>query len=94
MPLRHQAIYRGTPTGPAAETLAAREKAVLDAAGLVVRYGHFYGPGTLYEGDPPPHPRIQIDAAAELTVPLLDASGIALVEEDPAEAALQSPRRS
>jgi hypothetical protein len=46
------------------------EQAVLDAGGVVVRYGQLYGPGTYYETDPP---RIHIDAVAAWTVPLLEA---------------------
>jgi nucleoside-diphosphate-sugar epimerase len=59
------------------------ERAVLDAGGVVVRYGRFYGPGTYYESDAPPAPRVHVDEAARRTVPLLDApSGIVVVAED------------
>jgi uncharacterized protein YbjT (DUF2867 family) len=59
------------------------ERAVLDAGGVVVRYGRFYGPGTYSEVEPPPPPRIHVDEAARRTVPLLDAaSGIVVVAED------------
>jgi hypothetical protein len=52
------------------------ERTVLDAGGVVLRYGRFYGPGTYHAG-PPEHPRIQIEDAARQTVALLDAhSGI------------------
>ena len=58
------------------------EGAVLDAGGVVVRYGRFYGPGTYYEAEPPPPPRVHVDEAARRTVPLLDAaSGIVVVSE-------------
>jgi nucleoside-diphosphate-sugar epimerase len=49
------------------------EGMVLDAGGVVLRYGQFYGPGTFHEGDPPEPPRVQIDTAARRTVDALDA---------------------
>jgi nucleoside-diphosphate-sugar epimerase len=62
---------------------AEREHAVLEAGGVVVRYGEFYGPGTYHASGPPPPPRIHIDEAARRTVPLLRApSGIVVIEED------------
>lgn len=51
----------------------AFEQQVLDAGGVVIRYGQFYGPGTYYEHEPPDPPRISLDAAAQRTVALLDA---------------------
>jgi nucleoside-diphosphate-sugar epimerase len=54
-------------------SIAAFESMVLDAGGVVLRYGKFYGPGTYFEDEPPSHPRIQIDEAARRTVPTLDA---------------------
>lgn len=59
-------------SGPGSGTVVdAHENAVLAADGTVVRYGAFYGPGTFYENDPPPAPRINIDDAARRTMPLL-----------------------
>jgi nucleoside-diphosphate-sugar epimerase len=56
------------------------ERMVLDAGGLVLRYGMLYGPGTFYESRPRmPSPRIHIDAAAQRTVELLDAPGPSVV---------------
>ena len=49
------------------------ENSVLNVAGVVIRYGQLYGPGTYFETEPPPPPRIQIDEAARRTVPILDA---------------------
>jgi nucleoside-diphosphate-sugar epimerase len=49
------------------------EHAVLDASGVVIRYGQLYGPGTYFETDKPDLPRIQIDEAARRTVPILEA---------------------
>jgi UDP-glucose 4-epimerase len=65
------------------EVVDAHEQEVLDAGGVVVRYGQLYGPGTFYEEKIPPPPRIHVDAAARRTVPLLDAeSGVAVLAED------------
>jgi hypothetical protein len=49
------------------------EDSVLNAGGVVIRYGQLYGPGTYYPVDPPPPPRIQIDEAASRTLMTLDA---------------------
>jgi nucleoside-diphosphate-sugar epimerase len=48
------------------------EQAVLEAGGVVVRYGRLYGPGTFYETRPEP-PHVHIDEAARRTVALLNA---------------------
>lgn len=59
------------------EVVEAHEQKVLAIGGVVVRYGQLYGPGTFYENEVPPQPRLQIDDAARRTVPLLTApSGI------------------
>lgn len=49
------------------------ERGVLDAAGVVIRYGQLYGPGTYYETEKPDPPRIHVDQAARRTVPILGA---------------------
>ncbi len=59
------------------------EDAVLDAGGVVVRYGQLYGRGTYYETEAPAHPRIQVDDAARRTVPLLEAASGVVVLADP-----------
>ena len=46
---------------------------MLNAGGVVIRYGQLYGPGTYYETEQPPPPRIHVDEAARRTVPILDA---------------------
>src|SRR5215469_16742465 len=58
----------GPGTGP---VLDAHENGVTSAGGTVLRYGQFYGPGTFYENDPPPAPRIHIADAARRTMPFL-----------------------
>ncbi len=58
----------GPGTGP---VLDAHENGVVSAGGTVLRYGLFYGPGTYFENDPPPAPRIHVDDAARRTMPFL-----------------------
>ena len=59
------------------------ERLVLDADGVVVRYGQLYGPGTYYPDDLPSPPRIQIDDAAQRTMALLDAPrGVVVVTDE------------
>ena len=57
---------------------------MLDAGGVIIRYGQFYGPGTFYPQAPPPPPRIQVNAAARATVELLDAEpgAVEVVQDD------------
>jgi hypothetical protein len=78
-----QSIAWTPPAG--GEAVAEHERLVLEARGVVVRYGAFYGPGTYSGSDRiPPPPRIHIDEAARRTLPLLDApSGVVVVAEDP-----------
>jgi NAD(P)H-binding len=59
------------------------EHRVLDAGGVVVRYGQLYGPGTFYGDKPPGHPQVHVDAAARSTIGLLDAPpGVVVIVED------------
>ena len=69
-----QSIAWATDPGPGADAVAYLEEAVLAVGGVVLRYGAFYGPGTYYEGEIPPAPRVHIDTAAARTVEALDAS--------------------
>jgi nucleoside-diphosphate-sugar epimerase len=67
-------------TPPAyAETVEEHERTVLDAGGVVLRYGTLYGPGTYYETDPPDPPRVHVDTAAQRTVELLETAGPSVV---------------
>jgi hypothetical protein len=66
--------------------IEAHENAVISAGGTVLRYGRFYGPGTYYENDLPPAPRLHIDAAARRTMPFFAGPrGIfTITDDDPA----------
>ena len=71
-----------TPPG-SGTAIADHERHVLDAGGVVIRYGQFYGPGTFYCDDLPAPPRIHVDDAAQRTMALLDApSGIVVLADD------------
>jgi nucleoside-diphosphate-sugar epimerase len=71
-----------SPAG-SADIVADHERMVLEAGGVVIRYGVFYGPGTYSEDSIPPPPRIQIDEAARRTMPLLAAeTGVFEIVED------------
>lgn len=60
-----------------ASAKAYLETAVLGYGGVVLRYGQLYGPGTYFEHERPPPPRIHVYDAARRTVALLSApSGI------------------
>ncbi len=68
--------------GDAGLATADLERAVLDAGGVVLRYGQFYGPGTYYESQIPGAPRIEINEAAIRTVAALDApSGVIVITD-------------
>jgi uncharacterized protein YbjT (DUF2867 family) len=75
-----QSIAWRPPAG--GEAVSAHERLVLDAGGVVLEYGIFYGPGT-YGGDRvPDDPRIHVDEAARRTVELLNApSGVYVIAE-------------
>jgi nucleoside-diphosphate-sugar epimerase len=69
--------------GLEADAVSSLEDAVLGAQGVVLRYGFLYGPGTYFEGDLPPGPRVHIDTAAARTLEALDApSGIVTIVDD------------
>ena len=78
-----QSISWEPPRG--AEAIEEHERAVLDIGGVVVRYGQLYGPGTYYEHDIPPPPRIHVEEAARRTVELLDAGTGAIVVTETVE---------
>lgn len=76
--------------GAEAEAVSSLEEAVLAASGVVLRYGFFYGPGTFFDGELPPTPRVHIDVAAARTIEALDASSgiLTVVDEAQCEAGI------
>ncbi len=75
-----QSIAWTPPAG--GEAVAEHERLVLEAGGVVLRYGTFYGPGTFGGERRPDHPRIHVAEAARRTVELLDApSGVVRIAE-------------
>lgn len=69
--------------GEGAAAVEELEETVLAAHGVVLRYGRLYGPGTYYEEDLPPHPRIHVDEAARRSAAALDApSGVLTVADE------------
>ncbi|HEX6418192.1 MAG TPA: hypothetical protein VFZ77_06840 [Acidimicrobiales bacterium] len=69
--------------GDAGAAVEEHERMVLDAGGVVVRYGQFHGPGTYHPGGPPPGPSIHIDDAAARTLDALDAPAGVVSIADP-----------
>lgn len=62
--------------GDGGAAVREHEQAVLDAGGVVLRYGYFHGPGTWYEDEPAPPPAVHVAEAARRTVAALeDAPG-------------------
>jgi nucleoside-diphosphate-sugar epimerase len=61
--------------GERGENTEAFERMVLEAGGVIIRYGQLYGPGTFYPDPdaPPPPPRVDVDEAARATLGLLEA---------------------
>ena len=78
--LAQSIAWRPAGRGAAVDEL---EHQVLEAGGVVIRYGQLYGPGTFYEHEPPDRPRVHIDAAAHATAQLLDTPpGVIVIAED------------
>jgi nucleoside-diphosphate-sugar epimerase len=58
------------------------EQMVLEADGVVLRYGRLYGPGTFYVDELPEPPRVHVEEAARRTADLLEAeSGVVTITE-------------
>ena len=75
-----QSIAWRPPAG--GEAVEEHERKVLDAGGVVLEYGTFYGPGTYGGERVPDPPRIHVEEAARRTLELLDApSGVYVVAE-------------
>lgn len=69
--------------GDAHASVEEHERMVLDAGGVILRYGRFYGPGTYHEDDLPEPPAIHVAEAARRTVELLDADSGVVTVTDP-----------
>jgi len=77
-----QSIAWQLPTERGAAAVAEHEAMVLEAGGVVVRYGRFYGPGTYHEHDRPEPPMIQVAEAARRTLTTLDSpAGVVTIAE-------------
>jgi nucleoside-diphosphate-sugar epimerase len=70
-------------SGDSGAAIAEHEAAVLDAGGVVLRYGYFYGPGTYHEHDKAPPPSIHVADAARQTADALEAPSGILTVVDP-----------
>lgn len=68
----------------ATRAVAQHERMVLDAGGVVLRYGMFYGPGAYSEdGKLLLPPKVHVDEAARRTVELLDSpSGVYVISDE------------
>ena len=81
--------------GDGGQAVELHERTVLDAGGVVVRYGQLFGPGTYYPVMPPGPPRIHVDEAARRTVTLLQApSGIVDIVDDSGQVLPLPPPRT
>lgn len=70
-------------SGDSGAALREHEQAVLAAGGVVLRYGHFFGPGTYHEHDRAPPPAVHVENAARRTLAALDApSGVLTIVQD------------
>lgn len=71
--------------GDAGASVRDHEHAILDAGGVIVRYGQLYGPGTYYETSRPDPPRVEVMEAARQTLPTLHALAgtIVVINESP-----------
>jgi nucleoside-diphosphate-sugar epimerase len=66
--------------GEHGEVVAEMERTVLEAGGVVLRYGRLYGPDTFYESELPDPPRVHVEVAAQRTAAVLEAeSGIVTI---------------
>ena len=70
-------------TGDGAAAKDELERTVLDFGGVVIRYGQLYGPGTYYERELPPHPRVHVDEAARRTIEALGLESTIVTIADP-----------
>lgn len=64
--------------GDGAAAVRDHERAVLDVGGVILRYGHFWVPGTYNKDAPGPAPAVHVTHAARRTVELLYAASGAI----------------
>jgi nucleoside-diphosphate-sugar epimerase len=70
--------------GDGGAAVREHERAVLEAGGVVLRYGRFYGPGTYHPDDVAKPPAVHVEEAARRTAEALDApSGVITVVDRP-----------
>jgi nucleoside-diphosphate-sugar epimerase len=78
-----QSISWELPDSRGRAATAEHERAVLQAGGVVIRYGQLWGPATYYPTAPPDPPRIHVAEAARQTLPVLLAPpGVTVVIDD------------
>ena len=73
--------------GKGVAAVEAHERRVMNAGGAVIRYGRFYGPGTYFESELPPEPRIHVDDAARRTLAVIGDPSPTVVLADREKAA-------
>ena len=62
------------------------------SAGVVLRYGRFYGPGTHHEHEPPEPPRVHLDEAARRTALAIEERSGVIESSTPAAVELRARR--
>jgi uncharacterized protein YbjT (DUF2867 family) len=72
----------GEVPGDGGTAVDEHERLVLDAGGVVIRYGRFHGPGTYFQSEMPPPPRVHLDDAARQTLAALAAPNGVIVVTD------------
>lgn len=78
-----QSVAWSMAPGKESAAVGVLEKSVLAVGGVVLRYGLIYGPGTYFERQLPPTPRVHVDTAAVRTVEALDApSGVLTIVDE------------
>jgi nucleoside-diphosphate-sugar epimerase len=78
-----QSVAWSMDPGRESAAVGVLEDSVLAVNGVVLRYGFLYGPGTYFETELPPAPRVHIDTAAARTVAaLLAPTGVLTIVDD------------
>jgi nucleoside-diphosphate-sugar epimerase len=78
-----QSVAWSMEPGRESAAVGVLEESVLAVGGVVLRYGLIYGPGTYFDQQLPPTPRVHVDTAAARTVEALAApSGVVTILDD------------